>query len=120
MLRNSKAKGFTLIELLVAISIIGLLTGIAIPTYVNYRQRANDQHMVSDLKNAVTAMEAYFLENNAYTSSVADLLALGFKQTAGVSLAITLTGSESYTLTASMPNGTRPSFTYDSKTGRIQ
>jgi len=114
------ARGFTLIELLVVISVIGLLTAIAIPAYVSYRQRAVDDHMIRDLENARIAMESYYADKNEYTSAVADLVAVGFRQTPGVALTITLTSQNSYTMTASKPNGTKPSFSFDSNTGVIQ
>jgi type IV pilus assembly protein PilA len=42
MTRNSSEGGFTLIELLVVIIIIGILLAIAVPSYMKFRDRAND------------------------------------------------------------------------------
>ncbi len=65
---KNNEKGFTLIELLVVIAIIGILAAIAIPQFAEYRTRAFDARSVSDLRNGITAMEAYFVDNEAYTS----------------------------------------------------
>ena len=59
-------KGFTLIELLVVVAIIGILAAIAIPQFAEYRKRGFDSRSVSDLRNAATAEEAYFADNETY------------------------------------------------------
>ena len=115
-----KEKGFTLIELLVVIGIIGLLASIAIPAYITYKQRAIDDHMIRDLKNAAVAMEAYYADTKTYAASVSNLVATGLRQTTGVTLTITLNSETSYDMTASKPSGTKPSWTYKSDTGLIQ
>jgi len=59
-------KGFTLIELLIVVAIIGILAAIAIPQFAAYRTRGYNSAANSDLRNAKTALEAYFAENQAY------------------------------------------------------
>ena len=68
-MRNSK--GFTLIELLIVVVIIGILAAIAIPKFANTKQKAVVASMKSDLRNLVTAQEAFFSDNNDYAGSVA-------------------------------------------------
>ena len=63
-------KGFTLIELLIVVVIIGILAAIAIPKFANTKEKAYLATMKSDLRNLVTAEEAYFSDNTAYTSAV--------------------------------------------------
>ena len=69
-MKNMK-KGFTLIELLVVIAIIGILAAIAIPQFQAYRQRGFDSSAKSDLRNAATAEEAYFVTNTTYVACTA-------------------------------------------------
>ena len=64
-------KGFTLIELLIVVVIIGILAAIAIPKFANTKQKAVVASMKSDLRNLVTAQEAFFSDNNDYAGGVA-------------------------------------------------
>ena len=118
-LANRNIRGFTLVELLMVIGIIGLLAAIAIAQFTSYRASAIDSQMKSDLKNAAVAMESYFAERQSYPTTVTAITAVGFNPTAGVTLTINVISPNSFTLTASAPNGTQPSFTFNSVTGQI-
>ncbi len=59
-------KGFTLIELLIAITIIGLLIGIATVAYSTAQRKARDGRRKDDLKAVQDGIEQYY-GDNAYT-----------------------------------------------------
>jgi prepilin-type N-terminal cleavage/methylation domain-containing protein len=59
-------KGFTLIELLIVVVIIGILAAIAIPKFANTKAKAYVASMKSDLRNLVTAEEAFFADSVYY------------------------------------------------------
>jgi type IV pilus assembly protein PilA len=64
--RSEREGGFTLIELLVVIIIIGILLAIAIPSYLKFRDRANEQAARANVRAAIPAAEAYFADNGTY------------------------------------------------------
>src|SRR6266487_2495891 len=63
-------KGFTLIELLIVVVIIGILAAIAIPKFANTKEKAYLASMKSDLRNLVTAEEAYFADSVKYAATI--------------------------------------------------
>jgi type IV pilus assembly protein PilA len=95
----SNRKGFTLIELLIVVVIIGILAAIAIPKFAATKEKAYIASMKSDLKNLVTAEEAYFADNMTY----GDLTALSalFHETSGVTVNVTSADGTGWAATAS-------------------
>jgi prepilin-type N-terminal cleavage/methylation domain-containing protein len=62
----SNRRGFTIIELLVVVVIVGLLATIAVPKFASTKDKSKMASVRSDLRNVLTAQEAYFADNNAF------------------------------------------------------
>jgi prepilin-type N-terminal cleavage/methylation domain-containing protein len=102
-------KGFTLIELLIVVVIIGILAAIAIPKFATTKDKAKLASVKTDIRNFMTAEEAYFSDNNCTVGGTksgcygasADLAAApyNFVLSSGNTFGASAGGANSYSVT---------------------
>jgi type IV pilus assembly protein PilE len=64
-----KAAGFTLIELMIAVAVVGILAGVAYPSYRDYLIRSKISEAVANLSDMRVKMEQFFLDNRTYSGA---------------------------------------------------
>jgi len=117
-----RERGFTLIELMIVIAIIGILAAIAIPQFAAYRVRAFNATAQSDLRNMITAQEAYYADKQIYVGAgdvAVTLSAYGYTRSSNVTATIVSSNSFTYQMTNSHGSGDR-TWTITGPGGSIQ
>ena len=103
-LRNDE-KGFTLIELLVVVIILGILTAIAIPSYLSFRGRAETAASKANVRSILPSIESYYADNNSYSGMTLGILQSTYDQALDLSK-YTLSGVTTSTYCVQSPQGT--------------
>ncbi len=77
MLKNAKqirkARGLTLVELLMALAILGLLAGLALPSYRQYVERMKVTTAIADIVTIDANIERFFAINRRLPATLADV-----------------------------------------------
>ncbi|MDY6795329.1 MAG: prepilin-type N-terminal cleavage/methylation domain-containing protein [Actinomycetota bacterium] len=71
---KSSQDGFTIVELMVVLLIIGVLLGIAIPSFLFSMRSSKEAACKSNLKIIRTSLEEYHMDNKDYPDKLEDLV----------------------------------------------
>ena len=92
MKKKNKQLGFTLLELMITVAILGILSSIAVPSYMSYVTKSKRTEAKTEILRLAQLQESHYIQNLTYAKSHSD--GLGFP--AGTLFSET----ELYTITA--------------------
>ena len=106
--RLRSERGFTLIELLVVMIILAILTAIAIPSYLSFKDRANRAAAGADVRSIIPSIESYFSDHGTYSGMTISNLKTNYDQAINLSTYTLGTGLSDthYCIQATSPNQT--------------
>ena len=93
--QKAQESGFTLIELLITVAIIGILAGVAYPSYVDSVMRSNRSEGQRELLRLANIEEQGFIDFRSYTDDMTDL---------GMAADPYITDSKNYSIDAVIAN----------------
>lgn len=71
--KDKSDKGFSLIELLVVIIVIGILSAIALPSFLNQANKAKESEAKTYVGSMNRAQQAYYIEKSSFATGVTQL-----------------------------------------------
>ena len=72
--------GFTLIELMLVVTIIGIMSTIAIPNLMGYLAKTRQAEAMTNLEGVFTSEQSFLSETDAYSASFTDIGYQGWRQ----------------------------------------
>jgi prepilin-type N-terminal cleavage/methylation domain-containing protein len=72
--RAGKESGYTILEILVVLVVIGTLAGLAVPSYLGFRDRSSRVAAQSNVRLVMPALEAYFTDRDTYVGATLTVL----------------------------------------------
>lgn len=107
---EQKTLGFTLIELLITVAIIGILAGVAYPSYTDFVMRSNRSEAQRELLRYANLQEQVYIDSRAYAPDMKGL---------GESTATIKTASKNYVIKVLAQTATSFTLRASAKLGQL-
>lgn len=73
MIKRKRGFGFTLVEMMITVAIIGILSSVAYPSYIDFVVRSNRAEGLRELVRIANLQEQHYVDNRSYTEAMTDL-----------------------------------------------
>lgn len=70
MNKNNKQKGFTLIEIMITVGILGIISSIAVPSYMQHVLKSKRTEPKTELLRLAQLQESYYVQNLSYAKTL--------------------------------------------------
>lgn len=77
-MKKNKYKGFSLIELMITVAILGILSSIAVPSYMQYVRETKRTEAKTEMLRIAQLQESYYVQNLSYAKQLNGTGGLGF------------------------------------------
>lgn len=68
-----RRRGFTFVELLVSMTVVGLLSAVAVPKYIDLKRRANTTKVLGDFQAVRVAVMSFYADSSYWPEGGAEL-----------------------------------------------
>ena len=69
-MRRRRKRGFTFVELLVSMTVVGILSAVAVPKYIDLKRRANTTKVIGDIQVVRVAVITFFADSAYFPAEV--------------------------------------------------
>jgi len=108
VMKTRAAHGFTIVELMIVVAILGILSAVATPAYINHVNRSKQSEAITALLTAKLEQEVWWEDYGRYTASIGCLASFGdscglatYTTANGYAVQVASAGTQVYRLTAS-------------------
>ena len=69
-MRRRRKRGFTFVELLVSMTVVAILSAVAVPKYIDLKRRANTTKVIGDIQVVRVAVMTFFADSAYFPAEV--------------------------------------------------
>ena len=101
-----REQGFTLLEVLIVLVVLGILVTLAMPAYLGRRANAESSAAAASVRQAVTPVRTYYLDNGTFVGMTAAKLRKTYDRGFPKTVAVVSVGADWYCIRSKVGKST--------------